>query len=232
MDGHCSGAIVFKNYKGGGDYRQINYNMNFPFEDILKNEIVVIVDFSLEVEKFKKLLKITDNIIWIDHHQTAIEKYKDFPEEIDGIRRDGISACELTWEYFFPEIPIPKVVKLLGDYDLWKFKYGEETKKFQSGIRLFETYPNSREWNKWLNPDYEPEEEIRMGEIALKYRDNFYKGLIKAFSFFTFFEGYKAIACNAGSVSSQLFDSVEEDFDIMITFVFDGKVFIISLYSY
>lgn len=232
MDGHCAGAIVHNAFNGEGDYRTINYNQPFPFEDIEKDETVVIVDFSLQKDgDFDKLLEITPNVIWIDHHKTAIEKHVHLDGKVKGIRRDGVSGCELTWEYFFPKKPMPKVVKLLGDYDIWAFKYGEDTNKLQAGIRLFRTHPDAIEWDFWLKPDYEPTEEIKAGEIALKYRDNYYAGLIKAWSFFTTFEGHKAIACNAGSVSSQMFDSVKEDYDIMMPFVFDGKRWTVSLYT-
>jgi oligoribonuclease NrnB/cAMP/cGMP phosphodiesterase (DHH superfamily) len=48
----------------------------------------------------EELLKITTNVIWIDHHISAINKYKDFNHEIKGIRFDGIAASLLTYLYF------------------------------------------------------------------------------------------------------------------------------------
>jgi oligoribonuclease NrnB/cAMP/cGMP phosphodiesterase (DHH superfamily) len=232
MDGHCAGAIVYNAYHGEGEYFPINYKDQFPFEKIEKDETVVIVDFSLQGEgDFNKLLTITRDIIWIDHHKTAIEKHADLDTVLKGLRRDGVSGCELAWEFFFPTKTMPRVVQLLGDYDIWAFKYGDDTNKLQAGIRLFNTYPDAFEWDAWLKPGYQPTEEIKSGEIALKYRDNYYSGLIKAWSFFTEFEGHKAIACNAGSVSSQMFDTVKEDYDIMMPFVFDGKRWTVSLYT-
>jgi uncharacterized protein len=232
MDGHCAGAIVYNAFSGEGEFFPINYNQAFPFDKIEEDEMVVIVDFSLQKEgDFDRLLEITPNVIWIDHHKTAIEKWKHMEDSVKGIRRDGIAGCELTWEYFFPKKPVPKVVTLLGDYDTWTFKYGEDTNKLQAGIRLFRTNPDAIEWDAWLRPDYEPTEEIKAGETALKYRDNYYAELIKAWSFFPEFEGYKAIACNAGNVSSQMFDTVTEDYDIMMPFVFDGKRWSVSIYT-
>jgi oligoribonuclease NrnB/cAMP/cGMP phosphodiesterase (DHH superfamily) len=240
MDGKCAGAIVHKFYKVDRDYTKemgeeceflrINYKDEFPFDDIKPGETIVIVDFSLQKEgEFQKLLAITENVIWIDHHKTAIEKHGDL--NVRGIRRDGTAGCELTWEFFYPNIAVPPVVKLLGDYDVWAFKYGEDTNKLQTGIRLYKTSPTSEEWLRWLDPKYHPAKELEKGQISLKYRDNYYAGLVKSWSFFTEFEGHKVIACNAGSVSSQLFDSVSEDYDIMMPFVFDGKQWTVSLYT-
>lgn len=240
MDGKCAGAIVHKFYKVDRDYTKemgeeceflrINYKDEFPFDDIKPGETIVIVDFSLQKEgEFQKLLAITENVIWIDHHKTAIEKHGDL--NVRGIRRDGTAGCELTWEFFYPNIAVPPVVKLLGDYDVWAFKYGEDTNKLQTGIRLYKTSPTSEEWLRWLDPKYYPAKELENGQISLKYRDNYYAELVKSWSFFTEFEGHKVIACNAGSVSSQLFDSVSEDYDIMMPFVFDGKQWTVSLYT-
>lgn len=239
MDGHCAGAIVRRAMKNkeddgtGFEYIAINYSHNFPFDKIRPNEEVVIVDFSLQKDgDFDRLLSITKRVVWIDHHKTAIEKHAHLSAQIAGIRRDGTAGCELAWEYYYPYASVPVIVQLLGDYDVWAFRYGEDTNQLQAGIRLYgSTNPESSNWDKWLNPGYLPKEEIKAGEVALTYRDNYYAGLIKSWSFWTEFEGYKVIACNAGSVSSQLFDSIKEDYDLMMPFIFDGKKWTVSIYT-
>lgn len=240
MDGKCSGAIVYKAFKekrhelfefeDSCELFRIDYKDDFPFDKIIEDETIAIVDFSLQKPgEFENLLERTNNIIWIDHHKSAIEKFGHLP--LIGARRDGIAGCELTWDFFYPDKEVPQVVQLLGDYDIWAFKFGENTNKLQTGIRLYNTKPDSEMWDKWLDPTYDPVEELEKGEIALNYRNSYYAGLIKSWSFFTEFEGYKVIACNAGSVSSQLFDSVEEDCDLMMPFCFDGRQWKVSIYT-
>lgn len=243
MDGKCAGAIVYKFYKVDRDYTKeigeqcefisIDYKDEFPFDKILSNETIVIVDFSLQKEDdFKKLKSITDKIIWIDHHKTSIEKHKDF--ECIGIRKDGIAGCVLTWQYFYPNKKIPVLVDMLGAYDIWDFSvFGDNLNKLQAGIRLFNTDPDSEKWKEWLQDDniIPLTELLDKGSIALQFRTDRYTSLIKAWSFWTDFEGHKAICCNVGSTSSQLFDSVKEDYDLMIPFVFDGKQWTVSLYT-
>lgn len=225
LDGKCSAAIVLKAL-GKKDVELIPYNYGeFPFEKIEIGEKVVVVDCSLD---FEKLFEYTTNIIWIDHHVTAIDKYDGL--ELKGLRRVGTAACELTWEYFMDDSEMPEVVKYLGDYDVWKFALGEPTKILQTGLRLYDTEPTSDNWDQWLDEDYSLFDEINDGKIALKYRDNYWKDIAKN-SFFTTFEGYKCVACNASNVSSQLFDSVEGDYDIMIPFSFNGDEWKLSLYT-
>lgn len=238
MDGKCAGAIIAKyiSEKYPFEYHKcqfvpINYKDNFPFDTIDNQEKVFIVDFSLQKEgDFQRLLQITTNVFWIDHHKTAIEKHQAMIG-LKGLRDITKSGCELTWEWCFKDIPTPRIVKLLGDYDTWKFKYGEDTNRLQAGIRLHNTEPTDNNWIEWFKEEHSLRAEIEGGYFALRYRDSYYKSLIKGWSFFAEFEGYKVVCCNAGSVSSQLFDSVKEDYDLMMPFVFDGKQFTVSIYT-
>lgn len=236
MDGRCSGAIVYRAMQGreddgvGSSYYEIDYNDEFPFSIIQPGEQVAIVDFSLQKPgEFEKLLAITDNVIWIDHHKTAIEKHGNL--NILGIRQDGVAACVLAWQYFFPDKDVPYVVELLGDYDIWAFEYGEKTSMLQAGIRLHNTSPESENWDTWLGASYRANDLIRDGETALLYRNNYYRDLVKRLSFFAEFEGYRIVACNAALVNSQLFDSIHGDYDLMMPFYFDGNQWTVSIYT-
>lgn len=237
MDGKCAGAIVYwgqnpLNKRYELECIPINYKDDFPFDKIQRDEKVYIVDFSLQKDgDWEKLLAITKDIIWIDHHRTAIESAPKEIQDLSGIRLDGVAGCVLTWQYFNPNRNLPRIVELLGDYDIWAFKFGEDTNRLQAGIRLWETNPEHTNWSEWFKDYEDMHKEIEAGYCALRYRDNCYQSLIKGWSFRSEFEGYKAICCNAGSVSSQLFDSVKEDYDLMMPFVFDGKQWTVSLYT-
>ena len=97
MDGICSGAIVNKflteiqgNKTDPCKFIMINYKDEFPFDTIQKDESIVIVDFSLQKPgEFEKLLEITPNVVWIDHHKSAIERFKHLDGILAGIRRNG-----------------------------------------------------------------------------------------------------------------------------------------------
>ena len=233
LDGRCAGAIVHKKARESGESCElfpIDYKDEFPFESIQKDELVYIVDFSLQKPgEFERLLEITDNVIWIDHHKTAIEKHGDL--QVAGIRKDGAAGCVLTWHWLFPGEKTPKAVELIGDYDVWTFKHGEDTKKFQAGMKLEDTHPQSRLWDTLLEWDARVPLIIEQGTAALRYREGHYKDLIEAISFFTEFEGYKAVACNAPLSNSMLFDSVEQSYDLMMPFYFDGNQWTVSVYT-
>src|SRR5438552_369688 len=55
------------------------------------NNMLYMLDISIpELMSYK-------NLVWIDHHKSAIEKYS---PTIAGYRIDGVAACRLTWQWF------------------------------------------------------------------------------------------------------------------------------------
>lgn len=164
-DGYAAAYIAFINENPCNEdveFIEMNYDRKFPFDKICNGEKVIIVDFSLEISDMVKLANITNNIIWIDHHKSAIEKYRDFKESIKGIRIDGISGSGLTYLYYsrdWKEKQIeelfrtstsyeealnilrkelkdnaPEWLLLVDDWDIWKHEYMPKTEEFQIAI--------------------------------------------------------------------------------------------------
>jgi oligoribonuclease NrnB/cAMP/cGMP phosphodiesterase (DHH superfamily) len=169
LDGQASAfsvhawAGIYGPHEHGNCMFEINYGTEFPFDIILPDEQVWIVDFSIDPEDMLKLLSITENVTWIDHHKTAIEKYKDFGKDIRGVRKSGEAGCVLTWKYLHwwtgrgqgterlrigcPEgLEVPRVIELVGDRDVWTWAYGDETRRFFAGSQLHDTSPESKFW--------------------------------------------------------------------------------------
>lgn len=242
LDGHASGAVVkYWHSKLSEDYPDLdmhewNYGMRIPWEKIHEDRSVIIVDLSFEPEDVEKLLEITSDVTWIDHHATAIQKLKDF--ELEGLRRDGTAACELCWEYFFGQKEEkPGAIKLVGDYDVWRYAYGERTKHFKLGFELFETDPGTKKgWGNWtwlFGPDDDATEYyVEYGKPIQKFIDKENKSYVNSAGFYANFEGYRVVCCNKAKANSWLFDSVNPDsYEIMIPYYFDGEKYKYSLYS-
>lgn len=237
LDGHCSGAIVKFRYPEA-ELFGINYGQPFPFDKIDKDDMIFMVDFS--IEPFDEMLKLAGIIglhkfIWIDHHKTAIAKANEailttdkgfsasFNEICPGKRVDGTAACILTWRELFPEIPLPMAVIHLGDYDVWHLE-NPDTLRFQYGFRLNDSWPeNQNVWRPFFNPDLDNEfveKTIRDGNTIVKYQKQENQKYCKSCCFELEFGGFKAIAINRLLTNSQMFDSVWDNtkYDIMITF--------------
>ena len=138
LDGHCSGALV-KAFNINCELIGINYDDEFPWETIGIGETVWMVDFGLQ--PFSDMLRLQKmcGLIWIDHHKSALEEYAKAlsigNEPIAGLRRDGIGACQLVYEFLTNKQKIPTYIKLLAEYDVWNH-LDPRTLAFQYGMRF------------------------------------------------------------------------------------------------
>ncbi len=249
MDGKCAGFWVhlsagINDGYDTHDFIAIDYKDKFPMETIRPNEQVYIVDFSISPDEMRELLGITKKVTWIDHHKTAIEKYKDFEHPIRGVRIDGIAGCVLTYVYIhhmtsrgcgdikpFDKVmlkDVPLFTMLVGDRDVWSWHYGEQTKYFYAGLQLYDTSPSSDVWCEVLLEGTKKFEE--QGKIVEQFKKIQREYLTKTYSFEIELEGYKGIACNSKD-SSELFGELIEQYDFVSPFIFDGGQYIVSLYS-
>lgn len=246
LDGYCAGAIVHS-LCPECKMIEIDYNRQLDFSIIEPDERIIIVDFSLQKEEeWKKLYSITEKIIWIDHHKTSLERSKQWKvnnkiplSNLDGIRDISKSGCELTWEYFYIDVDMPEIVKLIGDWDTWQFKY-ENTKTFHYGLGIENTDPSTIEGQQFwkeafdillYDQPFNIENIIEHGKILMKSKEVSSKWILKSLAFYADFEGYRCICCNSGG-NSEFFNSIDPDtFDIMIPFRFDGDQWGVSLYT-
>lgn len=253
-DGKCSGfwvtlSVGLTDLKYDYDQQliEINYDMKFPIEDIKQNEQIYIVDYSINPNEMRKLLEITQDVTWIDHHKTAIEKYADFEYPIRGIRYDGIAACMLTYCYIHHmtqrgegEIKpfdlsmtedAPMFTKYIADWDVWKFKYGNDTRNFITGFNSLDFSPQSENWNKFfIFPD--DAGLIIDGQIMTRYRDGWAREVCKSKGFPVQFEGHKCFALNLPNCNSEYFKSIDDGtYNILMPFSFNGDKWTVSLYS-
>jgi oligoribonuclease NrnB/cAMP/cGMP phosphodiesterase (DHH superfamily) len=211
----------------------IDYAMPFPFEIIAKGEPVVIVDYSISPDEMRRLLDITANVLWIDHHKTAIDKYKDFPFEIAGIRRDGTAGCCLAWEYFRPErdLPVPDALRLIGDYDTWKHAFAPDDYEFYFGAGLHDLSPDGSFWDRAVASPAFVKAVLTDGHVVMQYRAQFYADVLKDIGYETDFEGHRMLCMNTPRVGSTAFGEKFRQYDACIAYFHDGRKFTVSLYS-
>lgn len=253
-DGRCSGFWVYRcaglTRAARCDFIEMSYEKPFPMDIILPGEQIYIVDYSISPDEMRELLQITTDVTWIDHHKTAIEKYDGFEYDIRGLRYDGIAACMLTYCYLhhmtdhgFGEVKLfdismtddaPVFTKLIADWDVWKFDYGESTRKFITAFNSYDFHPESKEWERFfVDGKVKCEDEMTVeGAAMIKYRDGWAKSYLERFGFETDFEGLKCFAVNLGNCNSEYFKSLPEGkYDAFIPFAFNGEKWTVSMYS-
>lgn len=193
------------------------------------------------------------NLVWIDHHKSAIEKY---PSKIRGVRIDGVAACRLAWQWFFHEsgrgeesegnpwtkedyteccVTEPLAVRLAGEYDIWD-KRDPNAELFQHGLRSCDLTPEI--WNDLLavtkNGYYNTKmvDELLIAGKAIQYaktQEN--ESIITSYGFDVEFEGLKFLACNHARFNSLLFTAgLKPEHDACLGFNWTGKDWRVSLY--
>jgi hypothetical protein len=124
----------------------IGYDYGDDIPDLSGYERVILCDVSFPAANMIELFRNHGiNLIWADHHISAIREVDEALQAlqggsilIPGIRDTQHAACELAWQYFFPNDRLPEIVRLLGRYDCFGHKDTLEERyvlEFQYGAR-------------------------------------------------------------------------------------------------
>jgi len=238
LDGQCSAAILHMAFPEV-ELIPWTYGMKIPWEKF-DNKVVYILDLSLPtLDDWEKLVKIAKDVVWIDHHKTAIELVKGTKfDDLKGFRSIGNdAACYLTWIYLHPgEVP-PKFVKLLSLYDLWAWKKRDKDEQekilnFQYALRAMDTEPDSPLWKRLLREDERYYIFYGKGKAIRDYEKKQNARKAKN-AFVTEIRGHKVLAL-VGAHGSLTFDSVINDYPEckgVMTLNHRGNGWTVSLYS-
>lgn len=240
-DGHVSGAIVRLN-EPDAIMCQINYGDKFPWNEISSDDTVYMVDFGLQ--PFSDMVKLNKscNLIWIDHHATALDDMVESGVQFKGIQKTGRGACELTWNYFYPDKSVPRALDLLSKHDVFDL-VESQILDFEYGMRTYDLNPrdeNNLELLKiLLFPEDHENSDITIDSIAergkvvwdfLRVFDGKYNDLAL---YEVKFEGLRCLALNRLLCGSFPFDRVKnrEDYDAFIAYGWVGDTWSVGFYS-
>lgn len=217
LDGLCSAAIIKSRFKSA-ELIPMSYGDKFPFWRVSMGETVFMVDFSLQPFEEMEILKSMCNLVWIDHHVSAIEESVRRIFRCDGHRYVGLGACILTWRHLNENTECPYGVQMLGLYDVFD-RTNPNAIWYNYGLRAMVTSPTDMEWEKVLGND--PAFNIftvELGKKVYAYQRNV-NAQVARNAFEVEFEGYPALAVNHGQPGSlvfeTVFDPVRHDFGIV-----------------
>lgn len=97
--------------------------------DRCKNALVAFVDIAPSREELAQLAGVSDQIVVLDHHVTALDRLTGDPELLDALEAEGHllhfdlghSGAILAWQHFHPEDPPPELLRYVEDQDLWSW---------------------------------------------------------------------------------------------------------------
>lgn len=195
-DGRLSAAIVRRALGPDVVMHEMVHGDPLPREAIQAADTVVVVDFCLPPEDMRRIAGERE-LIWIDHHITAIEELHQDSQGWPGIRDISEAACVLTWRCFFLDQPLPRAVVLVGDRDIWRWAEAD-TGPFDEGLHQEDTSPtNDALWVPLLDDD--PQLVAALIERGRVLRDARLKEIrrqVEKHGFPVIFDGHRTLAIN------------------------------------
>lgn len=239
LDGHCSGALIKLKYPQC-ETIGVNYGDTIRDTKIEPGEDVYVVDFRFPMEEMIELNN-KYKLHFIDHHKTAIDEAmaEGFLASGGQILDSKVAACELVWNYLYPDENVPYPVWMLSRYDTWEHELigGDKYKDvlpFQYGMRLNkDTTPDHTDlWFSILYCQKNVHDTIEIGKTLQQYQESQDAKFAKSMAFEAEFEGYRAIVANKPFCGSKIFDSVydPDKHDIMMLFGYKPPQFKYSIY--
>jgi oligoribonuclease NrnB/cAMP/cGMP phosphodiesterase (DHH superfamily) len=234
-DGRASAAIVRRALGNDLWLCEMDYGDSIPLERVLTADRIIIVDFSLPKEEMLNL-STYHQLTWIDHHKSSISDLQEVSKTWPGLRDTNEAACVLTWNYFFPDTPLPKAIRLIGDRDIWRWAE-TDTGAFNEGLYQLDTRPlNDNLWNPLLDDDRRfVATIIENGKVLREARLKEIRRTILRRGFPVYFEGHRTLAINirgSGDIGQQVRDMGYEIAYCYVDNLHNGEITtFVTLYS-
>jgi oligoribonuclease NrnB/cAMP/cGMP phosphodiesterase (DHH superfamily) len=131
-DGFGAVWSVWRAWGDAGVYIGRSHNEPLPLE-MLEGCRVVFVDIAVDNRQLAELCDVADQILILDHHISALNRYQSEPSLVNRIEAEGHevyfdldhSGAVLAWNYFHPDEPTPDLLAYVEDQDLWNWKLGD-----------------------------------------------------------------------------------------------------------
>lgn len=101
------------------------------------------VDCGLGVQEF---LAAGCKVTTLDHHIGGKESFENIARENKNytyVFNNDQSAASLVWSFFFGDESQPEIVTYVEDADLWRWKYGDDTKDVNNYLSMFRNDPSA-----------------------------------------------------------------------------------------
>lgn len=197
FDGACAAWIIKQEYPNA-EFVAAQYGDSFPFHEYGKDDDIIIVDFSFPRDIMEAIKDQCRSILVLDHHKTAQANCEGLSYCIFDMNKSGAS---LTWNHYFPDDPIPRLVKYIADRDLWRFNEPDS-----EDINAFiQSYPI--DYNAYDTIDYLLENRFDQcldeGKAITRYKQSMVKMICSNYVIKTI-AGYKAAVVNCAVLMSEV----------------------------
>lgn len=201
-DGFSAAWAAWKKFKDKALYLAVPPN-NRELPRSAKGADVYTLDYTFPLDAIETIRADVASLVIIDHHET---NEKTAREVGAGLFDMGHSGAVLSWKFFHPARPVPRLLRHVEDYDIWKF-HMRHTREIAEALSLYDM--NFKTWDKIVR-DFEQKKEkkyIEEGATLLRLRDRRIGRLI-GYGEEIVFEGHKALLVNSPFYVSEIGHSI------------------------
>jgi len=195
LDGWCAAAVLLlKGLPGEADgpvmVKYVQYGDPAPPTSEIEGRDVYVLDFSWPIKDMAALADTAVEFVWLDHHRTAVERYKDsmkgrewncsefgwlwrkYNVDVRMSEDNTQAGCMLAWDYRFGSVldpkkgpPPPHALRAVDRCDRWD-DASDEDRRLVAALNLLAATGGKAEWPGWgalLSPAIEF---VDMGELG------------------------------------------------------------------
>ena len=258
LDGKLSNAVC-RHFLKGSETHSYGWDYGRPIPIPLSGDWaaytnIFIVDLS--VDPLMELAALRNKIVWIDHHQSAIEKWDSTPYDADpnpewfpGFRLDGVAACRLCWQWFISNdtryqekqefiertVAEPLILTLCGEHDIWDH-HDCRTWPVHFALNAMDDsslaiYAEKHLSGLYSDDEFEWNALIDRGNAIQAYVANQAALYAAAHAHTIIWHGVRFCAINGPKGSQTAESAVRPEHDAIFCWRYDGKVAQVSLYQ-
>lgn len=208
MDGFTAAWAVWR-ARPNTVFYAAKYGQKPPLHLMNKQTEVAIVDFSYPADALREMAAVARSVLVLDHHKTAKEALAEFeqcppwataqnvilvPDDVTVLLDMERSGAGITWDFFHPHEPRPRLIRHVEDRDLWKFELAS-SKEIHEVLSVSET--NFEAWNA-IDADLRanPWSVIQTGATLLRKHRQLVDAAVRN-HWMTALEGYSVPVVNA-----------------------------------
>lgn len=198
-DGFTAAWVAYTIFGRKAQYIPVEHQVSLP-EGLVNKEIYTL-DFTYPREVMVELKAKNKKITSIDHHALM----KDVVLETEGgVFDNDHSGAMLAWKYFHPDEPVPFLIRVVEDVDLFRFAM-PETESISHWLDTFDfSFKIYDKIAKTLESPMGLKRAMKRGELILDYCNKLISRLVQNTSYEVNFEGYKVLAANTELFHSEV----------------------------
>lgn len=208
---------------GHSDTRYYSRHWDDPPGQLKPNSEIFCIDFSFSRAELEQLVADGHKVLVLDHHLSMQRKIADLPYVHFDLTKSG---AMLSWEYFNPDYPTPKLIRAIEAGDLWEWDRYPGSKAIKAYMGRFEW--NFDSWSAFAARLEDPAEEatiVHEGGILVEQQERVAKSQAKRAGE-VMIGGHRVRCINATGFVSEIGNAILEahpDIPFAATFFVDSK---------